>query len=229
MTTGRRPRSPARGPGPAATTRSRSGLTRDGVARAALELLDRDGLDALSMRRLADELGAGTMTIYGYFRNKEELLEAVIDVGFADFEPPAPSDDPLAALRELMLEARAVLRRHPALVEIRGSGPIVRPRAYRLTEAALSLLKEAGFEPDDATRVYRTLFEYVFGHGFVNRRPVSPELRREALASIVVLSPEEFPALTEAAEAMADVVADERQFDHGLDVIFEGIRARLRR
>ena len=208
-------------------TRSRTGLTREAVARKALEVLDRDGLEAVSMRRLADELGAGTMTLYGYFRNKEELLDAVIDAGFADFEPPAAQSTPLAGLRELMIAAREVLRRHPALAEIRSTGPIVRPRGFTITEVALGLLTEAGLDPGEAARVYRLLFEYVFGHAIVNRRPPSAELRREALASIAALPPDDFPLVTSAAESMADSVAGADQFEYGLDLILDGIEARL--
>jgi AcrR family transcriptional regulator len=207
--------------------RPRGALSRDGVARAALDVLDRDGLDALSMRRLADELGAGTMTLYGYFRNKDELLDAVIDAGFEDFEPPAPGPAPLASLRALMLASRDVLRRHPALVEIRGTRPIVRPRGFQVTERAVGLLVDAGFEPGEATSAFRLLFDYVFGYATVNRRPPSPELRREALASIVALPPEEFPVVTSVAEAMADAVAGEGQFEYGLDRILDGLEARL--
>src|SRR3954465_533085 len=60
---------------------SRLGLSRERIVEGALELLDRDGLDAFSMRRLAEEPGVGTMTVYGYFRGKDELLEAVVDLG----------------------------------------------------------------------------------------------------------------------------------------------------
>jgi AcrR family transcriptional regulator len=207
--------------------RSRSGLSREAVARTALDLLDRDGLDALSMRRLADELGAGTMTLYGYFRNKDELLDAVIDAGFADFERPRAESAPLVELRHLMLAAREVLRRHPALVEIRGTRPIVRPRGFQITELAVALLTRAGLGPIEATRSFRLLFDYVFGYAIVNRRPPSPELRREALASIVALAPEEFPVVTSVAEQMADAVAGDGQFEYGLDRILDGIEARL--
>jgi AcrR family transcriptional regulator len=211
----------------AQVTHSRTGLSRDGVARTALELLDRDGLDALSMRRLADELGAGTMTLYGYFRNKEELLDAVVDVGFADFQRPAPAGDPLAELRGLMLAARDVLRRHPALVQIRGAGPIVRPRGFAITELALGLLIRAGMEPGEAVHVFRVLFDYVFGYALVNPRAPSPELRRDALGSIAALPAGEFPTVTAVAEDMADAVAGEEQFEYGLDLVLAGIEARL--
>ena len=209
------------------SVRGSSGLTREAVARAALERLDADGIDALSMRRLAAELGVGTMTLYGYFRSKEELLDAVVDAGFADFEMPAGDTSFRASLRAFALAARDVLERHPALVEIRGTGPILRPRGFRLTDLGIRILTEAGLGPDDAARSFRLLFDYVFGYAIVNRRPPSAELRREALASIVALPPEEFPHVTALAEEMAAAVGGGEQFEYGLDRILDGIEARL--
>ena len=209
----------------APVVRRGTGLTREAVAHAALERLDAEGIDALSMRRLAEELGVGTMTLYGYFRNKEELLEAVVDAGFSDFELPSEGGDLRTALRAFALAARAVLVRHPALVEIRGGGPILRPRGFRITDLGIRILTDAGLGPEDAARSFRLLFDYVFGYSIVNRRAPSDELRREALASIVALPPEEFPALTGVADEMADAVGQEGQFEYGLDRILDGIEA----
>jgi AcrR family transcriptional regulator len=206
---------------------TRARLDRDAVARTALELADREGLAALSMRRLADALGVGTMTLYGYFRTKEDLLDAVIDAGYADFEPPPPSSSFRDAARELIFAARAVLQRHPALVEIRGAQPTVRQRAYRITEAAVGALMDAGFTPDEAARAFRVLFDYVFGYALVNPHAPSDELRREAHASLVALPPEEFPALTSMAAEMAEAVGGGDQFEYGLERILDGLEARL--
>ncbi|HEX8053204.1 MAG TPA: TetR/AcrR family transcriptional regulator C-terminal domain-containing protein [Thermoleophilaceae bacterium] len=209
------------------TPRTSSGLTRAAVAHAALQRLDAEGLDALSMRRLAGELGVGTMTLYGYFRSKEELLDAVVDAGFSEFEMPPAGDDFRTTLRDFALAARAVLVRHPALVEIRDAGPILRPRGFQVTELGVRILSEAGLGAEDAARSFRLLFDYVFGYAIVNRRPPSPELRREALASIVALPPEEFPTVTAVAEQMAEAVGAEGQFEYGLERILDGIEARL--
>ena len=206
-----------------------SGLTRESVAQAALERLDAEGIDRLSMRRLAEELGVGTMTLYGYFRSKEELLDAVVDAGLSDLELPPRPAGMREALRAFALAARDVLVRHPALVEIRGSGPILRPRGFRITDVGIRILIDAGFGPEDAARSFRLLFEYVFGFSIVNRRPPSDELRREALASIVSLPPSEFPGITAVADEMAEAVGGEGQFEYGLDRILDGLEARLAR
>jgi hypothetical protein len=151
----------------------------------------------------------------------------VVDAGFAEFDLPRVPDDPREALRELVVAARAVLVRHPALVEIRGSGPILRPRGFAVTDLGIRILTEAGLPPEDAARSFRLLFDYVFGYSIVNRRAPSPELRREALASIVMLPPEDFPHVTAVAEEMADAVGSDGQFEYGLDRILDGIEALL--
>ena len=205
----------------------RGALDPDDVARAALELADRDGLPALSMRRLADELGVGTMTLYGYFRSKEELLDAIVDAAYADFDPPPATASFRDGVRGLLQAARDVMRRHPAVVEIRGAQPIVRPRAFRVTELGVQGLIAAGFEPEEAARVFRLLFDYTFGYALVNPRAPSDELRREAHASLVALPPDEFPGLAAAAGAMAEAVGGDGQFEYGLEVILDGLEARL--
>src|SRR5436305_14192158 len=107
-----------------ATGRPRARLTREQVAAAALELLDRDGLEALSMRRLADQLGVGTMTLYGYFRSKDALLDAVIDAADADREPHVFEGPRQAQIRALIRPSPPALCRHPAHVQVRSARPV---------------------------------------------------------------------------------------------------------
>src|SRR4051812_33187836 len=104
-------------------------LSRDEVAGRALEFLDEHGLDGLSMRRLAGELGVGTMTLYGWFRSKDELLDAVVDAAVAEHGPPEMDGPWQDRLRELMRFTREALGRHPAVVRLRAERPILRPEA----------------------------------------------------------------------------------------------------
>src|SRR5437879_11279 len=110
---------------------TRARLTRDEVARAALEIVDREGLDGLSMRRIADALGVGTMTLYGYFRSKQELLDAVIDAAVDTVPEVDRSGTWRDQLGELIRNARRTLLRHPALVQIRFRAPVLRPESLR--------------------------------------------------------------------------------------------------
>ena len=101
-----------------------------------MEIVDRDGLDRLSMRRVAEALGVGTMTLYGYFRDKDELLDALIDAAVGD-ERPTLSGSWREQLRQLVRVAHQNLTAHPSVVEIRFRQPVLRPEALRFGEAGM--------------------------------------------------------------------------------------------
>lgn len=213
----------ARQPG---TERS-AGLSRETVARAALAVLDAEGLDALSMRRLASDLGVGTMTLYGYVRSKRELLAAVVDVAAEDFVAP-PST---GALRERATAfMRAVsdwLERHPALVALRDQEPIVRPSAFRVSEQGMRILLDLGLPPEEAARAFRLLFTYVFGHAAFSGRAPTPDEQRTLQAAVLSLPEDEFPAMRAAAAGAGGALGGDQQFLYGLDRILDGIEARV--
>jgi AcrR family transcriptional regulator len=202
-------------------------LSRERIAATALDLLDRDGLDALSMRRLADELGAGTMTLYGYFRNKEELLDGVMDFAAPElgaFEPSGSWRDRAAAIARA---TRASLERHPALIQIRLRRPLVRPGQFSATEASVAALIESGLAPADAARAFRTLFTYTFGFVAFSPTATADDARREMRVGLAALPPDEYPTITSMVDEAVDAAAGDEQFDHGLELILDGIEARL--
>jgi AcrR family transcriptional regulator len=207
---------------------TRTRLSREQVAAAALDLLDRDGLAALSMRRLADSLGVGTMTLYGYFRSKEELLDAVIDAAVADREPVELEGPWQDQLRRLMQAARRSLGRHPSLVKVRAERPVLRPEALRFAESAVTILRAAGFDRTEAARSFRLLFTYVFGYVSFSPAAGEEEARRESKAATSALPQDDYPTLRDTALELADAMAGEPTFDFGLDRIIDGLAAHLR-
>ena len=206
----------------------RRGLSRERIAAAALELVDREGIDALTMRRLGRELGVGAMTLYGYFADKEELVAAVLDRASAD-GPAIPVEGPWRErLRALMFGIRETLVRHPSGVELRLRRPILSRGALRVTETGLQILDEAGFPPAEAARAYRTLFVYVFGFASFNPRGSGEEVKRETLAVLRALDPEAYPRLSGAAvEAVETMAGEDEQFAYGLDRLLDGLEASL--
>lgn len=208
---------------------TRTGLTREQVAQAALELADADGLEALSMRALAERLGVGTMTLYGYFRNKEELLDAVVDSAVADADGAELEGDWRQQLREHVMGARRSLLRHPSLVELRVRRPVLRPEALRFSETALGILRGAGFDVREGPAAFRLLFTYTFGFAALSPAETTEADRRAALAALAVLPPDEYPALTEAREGATRAMGGEDVFEYGLDRILDGLEARLSR
>jgi AcrR family transcriptional regulator len=211
-----------------ATSGPRARLSREQVAAAALELLDRDGLEALSMRRLADALGVGTMTLYGYFRSKDELLDAVIDAAVADREPHVFEGPWQEQIRRLMQRSRRALGRHPGLVKVRADRPVLRPEALRFAETGLTILRGAGFSRIDAARAFRLLFTYVFGYVSFSPDETAEQARRESLAATAVLPPGEYPTLRDTSAELAEAMAGQETFEFGLDRIIDGFEAHLR-
>lgn len=204
-------------------------LSADEVAATALELLDRDGPDGVSMRRLADELGVGTMTLYGYFRTKDELLDSVLDLAVGELPPLPAHGSPRERLRALALAFHRNLTRHPGVVRVRLERPLVRAEQFRVTEAALALLVDAGFSLAEATRAFRTLFVYVFGYAAFNPPGGDGDATGPGLAVIATLPPAEYPLVTEAVDELAASMAGEEQFLYGLDRILDGLETRAER
>jgi AcrR family transcriptional regulator len=205
-------------------------LSPDEIAATALDLVDRAGLEALSMRRLADELGVGTMTLYGYFRSKSELLDALMDESTTDVEGLLPEG---AAWRErvalLVRAMRSTLERHPALVQIRLQRTMTRPRQFRVTEQVVRALIEAGLPRDEAARAFRLLFTYVFGFVAFSPSTASDSARREIRAALAALPPDEYPLLSSMGDEAAAAAGGDDQFDYGLELLLDGIEARAER
>ncbi|MGH2987891.1 MAG: TetR/AcrR family transcriptional regulator C-terminal domain-containing protein [Solirubrobacterales bacterium] len=201
-------------------------LSRELIAATALALADRDGPEALSMRRLASELGVGAMSLYRYFRNKQELLDAVVDAAAA--ETPAEVDVAgpwKEELRRLMRGVRASLARHPIGIWLRLRGPLLSPGALRVTEAGMQILERAGFDRPTAAHAYRALFLYTFGFAAFNSPDAPEEARRQARAALMALGPDQYPALTSAAEEAAATMAGDDQYEFGLGRLLDGLQA----
>ena len=206
---------------------SRAELSRDRIAEAALAFLDRHGFEALSMRRLAAELDVGTMTLYGYFRDKNQLLDAVVDVAARDVPETGGSGAWRDRLRQLMLALRDGLERHPSLVRLRAQRPTLTPGALRLADAAIAILLEAGFDKAESANAYRALFSYAYGFSG-NTPPGSTEdHRRQYRAVLATLPADEYPALYAVATEGIEAMGGEERFEYGLDRLLDGLEARL--
>ena len=201
-------------------------LSRTQIASAAFAFIERHGLVALSMRRLAQELGIGTMTLYGYFRDKEELLDAVVDVASEEIEIPRGEGSWRNEIRALMCEVRRTLAEHPVGVLLRLRRPMLTPRSQRVAEAAMQALLKAGFSRAEAASAYRTLFSYTFGFASFSPAEDADQVRRQAEAALALLPPDEYPALSASASEAAAAMAGEAQFEFGLDLLLDGLEAR---
>ncbi|MEZ3177225.1 TetR/AcrR family transcriptional regulator [Streptomyces pimonensis] len=148
---------PSRGPRP--------GLTLDRIVEAAVEVADREGIGALSMRRIATELGTGTMSLYRYVPGKAELLDLMLDRVQRPSEDPADLGDGgwRAALEALGRAALALYRRHPWLLEVNQSRPVLGPSALDGMEKVLSRIKPMGLSDPELLSAIIMIDGYVVG------------------------------------------------------------------
>ena len=203
---------------------SRLGLSRARILDEALSLLDREGEAAFTMRRLATEMGVGTMTLYGYFRSKDDLLDALVDAGAQQLlEIPLGRESWKQSLRELFVTLHRSHLDHPGIVELRFRRPLLSPGALLFTERCMAVLTGAGFSNRDAARGYRLLFVYTFGFGAFGPGRRSRADRDQTQAALSGLPSRLYPALREAAGEAADAMSDQTVFEFGLDLLLDGL------
>ena len=139
-----------------------SPLSRDRIVRAAIELADAEGLGAVSLRKVAAELDAGPMRLYGYLSTKDELLDLMVDAVYGEIELPTEGDW-RAVTRSLARAVRQAAHRHEWFVDLLGSRPHMGPNALAYLEAALAALDSAFDDIDTVMRVAGTVHAYLIG------------------------------------------------------------------
>ena len=213
-------------------TEPRTPLTRDRVLRAAVGLADRDGIEALSMRKLGQELGVDAMALYRHVHGKDDLLDGVAELIVGEIERPIATDDWKAALRQQAMAARRVMLRHPwarRVLEERGTSG---PASLAHIEAVLATLLGAGFSMDIAHHALHVLDSRIFGFNQALFEDSGPaDLSPEAEAAIV-RALAGYPAISELAKAASHEGVlgrcdDDVEFAFGLDLILDGLE-RLR-
>jgi len=200
-------------------------LSADVIFRAALRLVDQDGVDALTMRRLASDLGVAPMSLYGHVPNKDDLLVGLVDVATAEIVLPPPETEPWEALRSITREFRRVALRHPNLVPLITTRPPGGAAGLRTLEAALDALARAGIDPADRARAYRLSASFAIGFvvlesgGFF--RPVEPAATAGA-GMAAPPDPAAVPRIGETAPYLAAWDSDD-EFESGMDVIIASL------
>lgn len=206
---------------------SDTGLSKQRVVAEALRLTDTEGVDGLSMRRLAGALGTGAMSLYHYVANKDDLIDAMIDVIFGEIEVPT-GDDWQSAMRRRTASAREVLARHPWAISLMEARMTPGPANLRHREAVVACLRKAGFSVVMATHANWMLDSYLYG--FVLQEASLPFRSAEVLAGMMEdvylpqLPADEFPYLNESAAALHAAGYDPAQeFEFGLDLVLAAL------
>lgn len=211
----------------------RTSLTPRSIVDAALALADAEGLEAVTIRRLARELGVTPMALYWHVRNKDELLDLLAARLFDEVDL---SVDPSATwqeqLRRLLGSMIAVLRAHPSSAVLVSTRTVSSEVGLRAAENMLDILRRGGFSPSEATQAARhalsTVANLVTGEpGAVVRADsgVSEDDRQRARNVTASLSPERYPRLIEAATPLSEGMDPDIYFDFGLDLLLAGIEA----
>ncbi|MFJ2718405.1 TetR/AcrR family transcriptional regulator [Streptomyces sp. NPDC087437] len=189
------------------------------IVATARELVDAEGLAAVSTRRLAAELGVSGPSLYHHFRTKDEILEAVADSVSAQVDLSMFEDgrDWRTALRDWAVSYRAALRDHPNIVPVLAGGPGRRPAALRLADAGYGAMVDAGWPPAQATSIGALMRYFIMGSalgsfagGFVD--------------DAGAYDPADYPRLGQAhllAEQQEKI--DERAFETGLAALLDGL------
>ncbi|KXK63411.1 TetR family transcriptional regulator [Micromonospora rosaria] len=223
-----------------AGTLRRTPLSRDRILRAAVALADEAGIESLSMRNLAQELGVVPMALYKHVANKDELLDGMIDVIVGEIEPLVPDADWQRALRRRILSARQVLRRHlwaPLAIESRN---MATPAVLAYLDSMVGTLRAGGLSADLAHHVMHALGSRILGFSqelFDASRQAgrSGATEPEPAAGLPPEAAARFPHLAEIATAAShddgSVVGqgcdDQFEFEFALDLLLDGIE-RLR-
>jgi AcrR family transcriptional regulator len=209
-------------------------LTRDRVLRAAVDLADSAGIESLSMRRLAHELGVVPMALYKHVANKEELLDGMVDVVVGEIDPPVGGTDWKSAVRQRILSARRALLGHPWAYRVIESRTTPPPLVLAYMDSMIGMFRAGGFSVDLTHHVMHSVGSRIFGFTqelFTDSQNVDPEVQATMPPEMAQM----FPYITELTTAISHDEAsfvgsgcdDQFEFEFALDLLLDGIE-RLR-
>lgn len=210
----------------------RARLNRRGILEAALAVVDAEGLEALTMRRLGHELGVEAMSLYRHVPSKEAVLDGIVELIVLEIEVPAVVDgDWQEATREVVRSYRRAAHAHPNAFPLVSMRPLNTPEALRRLDANFEILRGAGFDEASAIVAFRTLASYTRGFALeeVTGRALGAQpVGREDRIDPRDLAADEFPRLAELAPWL--VAPDrEAEFERGVDLIVAGLEDALAR
>jgi TetR/AcrR family transcriptional regulator, tetracycline repressor protein len=200
----------------------RQPLNRRRVLEEAVRFVDREGLEALTMRRLGAELGVEAMSLYNHVPNKSALFDGMVEVLLGELEIPPENRGWEERIREGYRAFRRLAHEHPNVFPLLVDRPPDTMDGVWLVEAFLKTLREAGFGKETALHAFRVLSSYTFGYAMAEIRGFALEPDGSRLGAHT-LSAEEFPYLSELRLYLERVDHD-AEFEFGLDLILTGLQ-----
>jgi TetR/AcrR family transcriptional regulator, tetracycline repressor protein len=209
-------------------------LSKAAVVERGLAVADAEGLDGLTIRRLAADLGVTPMALYWHFRSKEELLVGLAEQVWSELDTDVDtSTDWVDQLRRLLESLVQVLRKHPSAAQLLLAGEKRNSEAaMRATEVALAILHRGGFTPEQAAAIARNalwtglalaMSEPGFEPGLTDEE--RSEHQRLSRIRLAMLPPDRYPRLVEAAVPMTDCEHPDEHYRFGVELFIAGVRA----
>jgi len=210
--------------------RARRALDAGTIVETALRIADEEGVEAVSMRRIASELRVGTMSLYHHVADKDELLELMADATSAELIVPGEIlGDWREALRAIAHRTRDAFLRHPWLIDTAGTRPLVTPNALRHVEQSVAIVVGLDVDRDTAVAMVMATDDYTIGHVFrqsrigTGRRPFESDRDLERVRAL--LAGGEFPNLARVFADEGTMAPPPDTFDAGLEWLFDGMQA----
>jgi AcrR family transcriptional regulator len=213
---------------PAPSTAARAPLSRERVLAAAIALADAGGIEALTMRRLGQELGVEAMSLYKHVANKDALLDGMVDLVFAEIELPSADTDWRTAMRDRAVSTRAALTRHPWATPLMQSRKAPGPATLRHHDTVIGTLRGAGFSVELTAHAFSVLDGYIYGFAMQQRSlpfdtlEEAQEVGRQMFARMPAGA---YPHLTELTvqHILQPGYDYGDEFEYGLDLILDGL------
>lgn len=215
-----------------ARSQRRTPLTRERVLLTALRRADDGGIESLSMRKLGQELGVEAMALYHHFVSKDDLIDGMIDLVFAEIGLPPSGDDWRSAMRQRAIAVRDALFRHRWAIGLMESRRRPGPANLRHHDAVIGSLRAGGFDITMAAHAYSLLDSYIYGFALTKMNlpfETSNDVAEVAHSMLEPFPPNEYPHMVEllSEHVMKPGYDYGEEFEYGLDLILDGL-ARVR-
>ena len=217
---------------PDAAPAPRIPLSRDRVLRAAAAFADENGIETLSMRKLAQAVGVEAMSLYNHVANKEDILDGIVDLVFSEIELPSEGAEWKPAMRKRAISAHEALVRHPWATSLMQSRTKPGPATLRHHDTVLRTLRKAGFTVVMAAHAFSVIDGYVYGFALqqINIPLQTPEQVAEVGEGILRQLAGAYPHLAEmiTEHAMKAGYDYAEEFQFGLDLILDGLEEAIK-
>ncbi len=207
-------------------------LSRERIVEAALRVMDDEGLEAVTMRRIGRELGVEAMSLYNHVEDKEDILDGICERVMSEFEFPESGPDWAENARRGARAWRQLLRAHPDVMRLFAEerGPVTSIDSMRPMEYALRLFREAGLSDRDTAQAFHAFGGYIQGFVIMEMGSIAGGTTQSHLEGHKLITtelPDEFEALRAVDPYFAECSPDE-QFEFGLDLLIRGVLERVR-